>query len=120
MTTIVAQSGTTSEEVLLVLSHPASYNLQSAVWYAINAPTTMIESHPGHTLAGRLALTADELLAMLKHLGLASPMGRISAAAKWNTVLNGPRCEQFIEVAMDEATWPSGARDGGRPQGGRG
>ena len=39
-----------------VLAHPEKYNLEPRVWFALNAPASLVASHPAHTLAARLGM----------------------------------------------------------------
>ena len=50
-----------ANDLLFILAHPDNFGLELGVWYAINAPSSMVASHPAHTLAGRLGVSADDL-----------------------------------------------------------
>ena len=62
----------TPEIALDVLAHPELHEFRYRVWYAINAPQTLIDAKPESTLAGRLGLSASELKTLRGAMGLST------------------------------------------------
>ena len=89
----------TADEVLFILAHPQRFDFKFRVWYAINAPPPLIESHPESTLAGRLkGVSEDVLKGLLKAIGLGS-----CKLATWRSVLNAHRRHGNVEIYMQKA-----------------
>ena len=84
-----------ASSIVHVLSNPQSYyfrplsRLAPSPWYAINCEQSLVDSCPEATIAGRLGISQQVLMAALKGVGLGS-----SKEASWTKVLGS---EIFIQ-----------------------
>ena len=86
--------GFLSRDLLYILSNHEAFGLTGGVWYAIDAPDAMVVSHPAHTLAGRLGLSAETLTTLAEAAGLFTRGGAKSVTKLLNaTTTQVPRLQ---------------------------
>jgi len=58
------------EEMLRVMAARCEFELEDGVWYLLDGPPELLQSHPSSVLSCRFGLAVDDMLKLLQPLGI--------------------------------------------------